>query len=340
MITTMGLFGIYILLHVLVTLPALRTRFHKTCSILIPVFLALDSLLAGILILEFYFAKIHDQSDGFNLTYAGKTWFERHWKPLNSLGYRDAEFVPPKPGQKSLVVLGDSFAAGHGVNRSEDLFSSVAASVLGQEWKVFNVSKIGWDTVDETKALKSFPVKPDVVALAYVLNDIYHAAQEENFPLRFGVNLPRGFMKVLTEHSALADYIYWRFARGGNLSGGAATFWETLQGAYGDPKVWARHEDELSDLAAYCRERGIKLIVIVFPMLQAPAESASLTGKVLGVFEKRGVTVMDLTPVLSGRPVRELVVNPLDAHPNEAVHREVGELLARRLQSVDMSKSP
>ena len=132
----------------------------------------------------------------------GKAWFERHWKPVNSLGYRDAEPFPPKPGQKSLVVLGDSFAAGHGVNRAEDRFSSVAATILGQDWQVFNVAKIGWDTMDETRALKAFPVKPDVVVLAYYLNDIFHAAQEEDFPLRFGVNLPRGLMKALTDHSA------------------------------------------------------------------------------------------------------------------------------------------
>lgn len=335
-----GLVGIYLLLHALTVHPVLRTRFRRTCAILLPAFLALDSLLAGLLLLELYFSKIHDQSDGFNLTHSGKKWFERHWKPLNSLGYRDAEPVPPKPGQKSLVILGDSFAAGHGVNRAEDIFSSVAASVLGQDWKVFNVAKIGWDTLDETQALKSFPIKPDVVVLSYFLNDIFHSAQEEHFPLRFAVNLPQGFMKSLTEHSALADYMYWRFARGGNLSGGAATFWDTLKGAYGDPKVWARHEGELSGLARYCHENGIRLVVVVFPLLQAPAESAQLTGKVVGAFEKKGVEVMDLTPVFMGRPPRELVVNTLDAHPNEAVHRQIGELLAERLGSLDLSKSP
>lgn len=336
----LGLIAICVLLHLLVALPAVRVRFPRICATLIPIFLTVDSLLAGLLILEFYFAKIHDQSDGFNLTHAGKAWFERHWSPVNSLGYRDIEPTPPKPGQKCLVVLGDSFAAGHGVNRAEDRFSSVAATILGEDWKVFSVAKIGWDTVDEAQALRSFPVKPDVVVLAYYLNDIFHAAQEENYPLRFGVNLPQGFMKVLTDLSALADYVYWRFARGGNLSGGAVTFWDTLRGAYDDPKVWARHEGELSDLAGYCRENGIRLVVLVFPMLQAPAESAPLTGKVSGAFEKSGAAVMDLTPVFSGRPARELVVNSLDAHPNEAVHRQVGELLAGRIKNLDLPRSP
>jgi hypothetical protein len=67
-------------------------------------------------------------------------------------------------------------------------------------------------------------------------------------------------------------------------------------------------------------------------MLQAPGESAPLTGKVAAELAALGAEVIDLTPVFAGRNPRDLVVNGLDAHPNEAVHKEVGELLAKRLR--------
>lgn len=335
---TVGIF--YIVAHILVFLPAARRSFPRLCQNAASVFLVCDSMLAGVLLLELYFAAIHDQSDGFNLTRSGRQWFERHWKPVNSLGYRDAEPAAPAPGQRTVMILGDSFAAGHGIERAENRFSDVAARALGPGWKVYNVSQPGWDTVDEAKAMRDFPVKPDVVVLCYYLNDIFHAANEAKYPLTFSVNLPTGFMKELVGVSALADYAYWRLARGGNLSGGAGTFWDTLKGAYADPAVWGIHAKALEDIAAYCRENRITLVAVVFPMLQAPAESAPITGKVAGALAAMGADVIDLTPAMQGRPARELVVNTLDAHPNEAVHRQVGEMLAGRMHTLEASLSP
>lgn len=320
-----------VLLHALPFIPALKRSRPGLRACLLPAVLCLDSILAGLLLLELYFARIHDQSDGFNLTHAGRVWFERHWKPVNSLGYRDAEPSPPGEGQAAVVVLGDSFAAGHGVPDASRRFPDVAASALGPGFRVYNVSMIGWDTLDETRALKSFPVRPDVVVLSYYLNDIFHAAAEAKYPLNFAVNLPRGSMKILVDHSALADFVYWRLARGGNLSGGAGTFWDALKGAYADPAAWGIHAAELQALASYCKDGGIRLVAVIFPMLQAPGESAPLTGKVAAELASLGAEVIDLTPVFAGRSPRDLVVNGLDAHPNEAVHKEVGEMLAKHL---------
>ncbi|MFP5221162.1 MAG: SGNH/GDSL hydrolase family protein [Acidobacteriota bacterium] len=328
---------LYIAVHILVFLPAIRRAFPRFCQGAGPFLLVCDSMLAGVLLLELYFAAIHDQSDGFNLTRSGRQWFERHWKPVNSLGYRDAEPALPSPGQRTVMILGDSFAAGHGIERAENRFSDVAARALGPGWRVYNVSQPGWDTVDEAKAMHAFPVKPDVIVLCYYLNDIFHAAKDAGYPLAFSVNLPTGFMKELVDVSALADYVYWRLARGGNLSGGAGTFWDTLKGAYADPAVWAIHARALEDIAAYCRENRITLVAVVFPMLQAPSESAPITGKVAGALAAMGADVIDLTPAMTGRPARELVVNALDAHPNEAVHRQVGELLAGRMHTLEAS---
>ncbi|MFP5239860.1 MAG: SGNH/GDSL hydrolase family protein [Acidobacteriota bacterium] len=322
-----------------VLLPGVRKRLPVSLEALAAGILVLDSLLLGFLLLELYFSQFYDQSDGFNLTRAGKKWFERHWQPMNSLGYRDVEATPPGPGQRVLVVLGDSFAAGHGVKQAGDRFPDVAARALGKGWRVYNVSKIGWDTPDEIKALKAFPVKPDVVVLSYYVNDIFAAARQAGYPANFAVNLPAGFTKTLLESSALADYLYWRMARwGGNLTGGGNTFWASLQGAYADPAVWAVHSAELKGLAGYCREQGIALVALVFPMLQAPAQSAPITAKVAGALAEQGATVLDLSPVFAGAAPADLVVNSLDAHPNEATHKRVGEMIVPLVRETEKTE--
>ncbi|WP_243312876.1 SGNH/GDSL hydrolase family protein [Fundidesulfovibrio agrisoli] len=325
-----------------VLLPGVRKRLPVSLEALAAGILVLDSLLLGFLLLELYFSHFYDQSDGFNLTRAGKKWFERHWQPINKLGYRDMEVTPPGPGQRVLVVLGDSFAAGHGVKQAGDRFSDVAARALGEAWRVYNVSKIGWDTPDEIKALEEFPVKPDVVVFSYYVNDIFAAARQVGYPANFAVNLPKGLTKTLLENSALADYLYWRMERwGGNLTGGGDTFWASLQGAYADPAVWGAHNAELTELARYCRENHIALVAVVFPMLQAPGQSAPITAKVAGALTEQGAAVLDLSPVFTGTPPSDLVVGSLDAHPNEATHKRVGEMIVpmvRELEKTELAR--
>lgn len=285
------------------------------------VFLALAGLEAG-------FSLFMRQSDGFNLTMSSRNWFADHWKPINSLGYRDDEPTPPGPGQTAVLVVGDSFAAGHGVDDYRDRFSNQLGELLGDGFRAYAVADIGWDSADELRALAAYPVTPRVVVLSYYLNDIYGAAKKQGFALPFGVAFPRNaFLRYLTEHSALVNFAYWRLARMGNVANASDSFWERLKQAFAEPGVWKEHERELKGIADFCREKGARLIVLVFPNLQDVPGSVRLTAKVSAFFQSLGATALDLSPMFQGREPTQLVVNAMDAHPNESVHKEAAGLL-------------
>ncbi|WP_428562795.1 MAG: SGNH/GDSL hydrolase family protein [Solidesulfovibrio sp. DCME] len=291
---------------------------------------ALDAAVVVLLAIEIGMALFFAQSDGFNITMSSRNWFARHWHPVNALGYRDAEPAPKAAGEKLLVVLGDSFAAGHGIDRAEDRFGDVLARDLGQGWRVANVAKIGWDTVDEDEALRAYPVAPDVVVLAYFVNDIYRAAQKANFPLPFTIQFPKSTVaKYLVDHFALANFVYWRLARMGNVDDAAKGFWDRLRAAYADPAVWAAHEAELDSLVGWCREHRARLIALVIPSLVDVAGTAPMTAKAVAYFRARGVETVDLTPILAGRDPAGLVVNGVDSHANVALHAAMADLLRR-----------
>lgn len=277
--------------------------------------------------LELYFGFVHDQSDGFNLTYSSRKWFARHWNPINSLGFRDMEPAPPSAGQKALMILGDSFAAGHGINEASRRFGDILARDLAPRWRVYTVSQLGWDTTHELAALKAYPVKPDMVILGYVINDIYHAARARHYDMPFNVRAPVGFTGYLVRHSALIDYLYWRLARMGNMAEGTRTFWSALKEAYDDPAVWREHISELSALARYCQERDIKLLVAVFPHFQDVAGSAPLSAKVTRACRDLGLEAVDLSPYFRDCKTPDMVVNANDAHPNEKAHEKVAAIL-------------
>jgi hypothetical protein len=74
------------------------------------------------------------------------------------------------------------------------------------------------------------------------------------------------------------------------------------------------------------------LVVVVFPNLRDIKCSGAITSKVSEFFRDRKVRVLDLQPLLENRDPEQLVVNSLDAHPNEALNKEVADLLTRYIQ--------
>lgn len=293
---------------------------------------AFDAAAVMLLVLEVGMALFFAQSDGFNLTMSSRNWFERHWRPVNSLGYRDAEPRPKAAGEKLVLVVGDSFAAGHGIDRAEDRFGDVLGRDLGPGWRVANAAKIGWDTVDEDEALRAYPVPPDVVVLAYFVNDIYRAAEKAGFPLPFTIQFPKtAFTRYLVDHFALANFVYWRLARMGNVDDAAKGFWGRLRAAYADPAVWGEHARELDSVVDWCRERHARLIALLIPSLVDVAGTAPMTARVAAYFRERGVETVDLTPVLAGRDPASMVVNSVDSHANVALDAEMAGLLRKAI---------
>ena len=293
---------------------------------------AVDATMVALLLLEVFMAFFFVQSDGFNLTMSSRKWFDRYWHPVNALGYRDVEPLPRTGPEKIVAILGDSFAAGHGIDRAQDRFGDRLGRELGPDWRVVNIAKIGWDTVDEYEALAAYPVTPDVVVLAYFVNDIYRAAEKSQYPLPFAVQFPQGRLtKYLVENFALANFVYWRLARVGNVEDASKGFWARLAGAYADPTVFAAHAAELDALVGWCRERHIRLVALLIPSLADVAGSAAMTGRVAAYFAGQGVSVVDLTPLLVDRKPGELVVNGVDSHANVRVNAQMAELLREAL---------
>lgn len=300
-----------------------------------------DAVLAVLLALELGMALFFAQSDGFNITMSSRNWFARHWHPVNGLGYRDAEPREKAPGEQLVLVVGDSFAAGHGVDRAEDRFGDVLGRDLGPGWRVANASKIGWDTVDEDQALRAYPVAPDVVVLAYFVNDIYRAAEKSQFPLPFAVQFPKSAVsRYLVDHFALANFVYWRLARIGNVEDASRGFWGRLAAAYADPAVFAAHAAELDSIVGWCRDRRVRLIALVIPNLADVAGSAPMTARVAAFFKDRGVETVDLTPVLAGKKPSELVVNSVDTHANVGLNAVMARLLRQAILAPASSDVP
>ncbi len=96
----------------------------------------------------------------------------------NSMGLRDTVFPKGLPADSTvlnILLLGDSFTFGHGLNR-EDIFDAVLERLLensGRRALVFNAGVSGWGTAQATLfARDHFEIfRPDVVVYTFCGND-------------------------------------------------------------------------------------------------------------------------------------------------------------------------
>jgi hypothetical protein len=300
------------------------------------VLLAAVSLVLTLGLLELGFRGFVVASDGFGKTRAAGRWFARYWGPLNRAGYRDREIDPAALATtQRLYVVGDSFAAGHGIEQREARFTDRVRRGLGPAWSVVLLARNGWNTEDELRALRAMAPPPNVIVLSWYVNDIEAAAPRVAPPpldLEGTPALLRGFV----EHSDLANFVYWRLRRA-RLSGMERDYRKHILDAFDDPATWERYATQLGDVAAFARANGATLVVVAFPDLSDVAGTRGIVARVAAVLRSEGAEVLDLGAQFAGRAPKELIVNSQDAHPNAAVHAEIADLILGRLRALGIA---
>ena len=279
------------------------------------------AILFSLAALEFGFRQVII-SDGFVITLAGRKWLDTYYKPINSLGYRDDDHdADVAGGKKFLLVAGDSFVAGHGINDYRDRFSNLVGDALGDAWSVGIAAQGGWGTEREFRAIESYPLKPDVLVVSYYINDIDDATAKLDRLPDFYPPPVWAPIRPFVNRSYLLNFVYWRFVRG--TIGMGQNYWDHVQTAYNDPQIWDVHAGELQAIIDYTRENDIGLLFVLFPHLVFLEESSAFTAKVEDFLTREGVPVVNMGDRLAGRPWQDLIVNSIDTHPNKEVQREI-----------------
>lgn len=270
------------------------------------------------------------RSHAVGYTLAARLWFERYWHKKNALGYRDREHVDTSATK--IFVLGDSFVSGLGIRDPRNRLSDLLQKRLGPKRRVYNLGWNGADTRDEYRHLVAHPLKPAVVILVYYLNDIEVAAAAAG--RRVPTFRPYGNVPQRVAHairrSYLLDFAYWQLPQQ-DLAG----YEGTLESMYRDPAILALHLADLRRIVEHCRSAGIDLVVVAFPHLARPAETAPLLRPVVESLQAAQVPVIEVASLIAGRDPRLFYINRNDAHPNERMNAlltdAVADVLSQRL---------
>jgi len=295
-ISVLLLIGVYIFRRRWIKKSRTRT---VVLNLSISVFFTLYTLLA----LEGIFAYSFVQSDGIGLTLASKRWFYKHWNPINSYGYRDYE---PEWRNKRVFIVGDSFAAGAGVENINDRFSNILSTKLGASWNVTILAQNGWDTQDYINALINHDQQPDVIIISYFINDFEGAASDNGIKKPLVRIHPNKLIRPLVNYSYLINWIYYRIYKKYLRSD---AFWKYVRQAYNNGDVWKAHLQELDALIEYANRVDAKIGFIVWPNLRDVSGSKDITYRVSNYLNNKGVMALDLSRRFEKRDANELIVN-------------------------------
>lgn len=268
----------------------------------------------------------------------------RERRPINTRGYRDLERAIPKPaGVRRVLCLGDSFTWGVGV-LFDDAWPQRVERLLsrdGERWEAVSLGEPGLNTVQEASKLEAegFAYEPDVVVLAYVLNDSEDASAAEARRATDWLEEKRrapAVTRSLLDRTALVPLVRGRIRATTENRRRIADFHAMYADEYSG---WVAGRQALRSIAGLCRTRGLPLVVAIFPLFGNALDDtypfAAEHGKVAQVAAEAGARVLDLLPQYRGLDWRLLVVDGADdEHPNEIAHRIASQAIAREVREV------
>lgn len=231
---------------------------------------------------------------------------------INSSSYRDRDYPLPKPeGGVRIMMLGDSLTFGWGV-KMEDTFADQLEVMLNKgadrgRAEVINTGVGNSNTSMQVAAFmrRGHTFNADIVILNYFINDAEPT--------------PKRKKNAFTEYSYAAVMLAGAFDTVARMYFGKSDWKDYYSGLYKDDQPgWLRARAAIAELAAYCREKGIKLIIVNLPELHelSPYPFTEVNTKLAQLAGVLGIPFHDVLPALQSEQPRSLWVSPTDAHPN------------------------
>lgn len=269
---------------------------------------------------------------------------------INSLGLRDRDYPEVKaPGTQRVLFVGDSFTYGSGVGRDQAVFPELVEQQLGVD--VLNGGIPGSYPSHWYELLQRVvkPFDPDVIVVVFFLRDGTQLQSINHFfgPIRDTI-VARNEASTLYRYSYVYRVI--RDARDRQLVADDYTR-ELHLGYFGRDELsehWRNQQEDLRLIFDFCRERGIAVGFVVFPVLAGLDEDPYPFDRVerllLRFARQHEVPAHDLLEAFRGMDGPELWVSAFDQHPNERAHAVAAESLApfvrRLLQQAASAKVP
>ncbi len=245
---------------------------------------------------------------------------------INHLGFREQE-IPPKSDRYRIVIVGDSFTWGNGLEERERT-SNVLGQALGPKYEVFNFGIPGNNMPEHLGVLeRALTVSPDYVLLQLYINDFETPDMQRPHPHPL---LPDTLDRRLGESSLLYDQMRDQWAHLQEVIGLSESYVHYMSRNLEDPNLPNARQayGNLRQFFERARAAGVPAGAFLFPATDALGPFwrsypfGYLHDGVKRTCEEEHVRCLDLFPTFAtfANP-RTLWVSPFDAHPNAMAAR-------------------
>jgi len=246
---------------------------------------------------------------------------------VNSLGFREREIPPKTSDRYRIVIVGDSFTWGQGIEEQER-YSKLVEQFLGPRYEVFNFGKPGNNMPEHLDVLgQALAVSHDFVLLQIYINDFETRDMERPRPYPL---LPEPLGSQLEESSLLYDMLGGQWVRVQELTGISESYAHYMERNLRDPNApnARRAFGQLHEFFDRAQAAHVAAGAVIFPAIDALGPSGKtypfgyLHEGVRATCEELKIRCLDLLPLFSTfRDPRALWVSPFDAHPNAMANR-------------------
>jgi lysophospholipase L1-like esterase len=249
----------------------------------------------------------------------------------NHLGFREREIPPKSPDRYRIVVVGDSFTWGQGIEVG-DRFSNLLQDFLGPGYEVFNFARPGNNMPEHLGVLEeALPVSPDFILLQLYINDFEtrQMARPQPYPL-----LPWSLDRDLERSSVLYDLANRQWASWQLTLGVVDSYEQYMARNLRDANAPNSRIafGMLREFIERSNRAGVACGIVLFPAPDAMGRHGSnypfgyLHERVNSTCASEQISCLDLLPAFSTvEDPRSMWVSPFDAHPNAMTNRRAAQ---------------
>lgn len=269
---------------------------------------------------------------------------QKHWERFpykkNKYNLRDDEFLIPKPSDNiRILILGDSFTFGSGVQNNKDIFPQILETKLNEENPFDDIKKIevlnggipGSLPNKWVRLYKNLVVDfdPDIVLIVFFLRD---GTSEKSIP---------GFFNRITMEMTLRNQNSWLYQNFFSYrilrdlldrSIISSEYTKKLKNGYfGNEKqtrIWKRTQRNLLSIKSLAQKNSAVVGFVIFPILVELNENYFFRD-ICNLLEEfslsNGFPLHNLLPSFLGYYGPDLWVSPYNQHPNEKGHHIAAE---------------
>lgn len=282
-------------------------------------------------------------------------WRETPWAvtvELDRSGFRERKIGPKRPGVRRVVVVGDSFTAGHGLPEAlayprllearlqrafEHERGTPRSGLAASSVEVLNLGRGDTDLpgIERSARWALRQLAPDLLIYGYFMNDpIPGAAPRPESPIHD--MLDEGWTRLERSPTStrigqsvrgrlrIVDLVK-RFFADRSVTNATIAWYRALH----EPAAWQPTLERIAALAERTRDSGGRFVLLLLPLPFEIADSpfAEAHRAMRASAEAAGVEVVDALPALARHPDDALRLHPRDRHPSPLYTRVVAELL-------------